>query len=148
MINDSMEQVVAILRNKQPKLCVLSSATLSGVPESAVVGYAVKDDLTLVFSTQKNTRKYRIITTNPHVSFVTGWSFHEPNIQIDGEARIVADKNDIEYQDLETFFFGQNQDAAQFKTDNTVFIILKPSWYKLLDLSVHPVQEIEKTLSL
>jgi len=62
-----MEQVLQELINKQPKLCVLATVSRDGSPESAVVGYAVKDDLTLIFITKKGTRKYTNLGYSHHV---------------------------------------------------------------------------------
>lgn len=138
------EHVVELLKQQLSKLCVLSTATKDGKPESAVVGYAVKDDLTLYFSTHTNTRKYKNIVENPKASFVTGWTFNTSNIQIDGTARIISEEHS-EYKAIEEFFFTQNPEAAKFKSPGIIFIELTPTWAHLLDLSVHPPMSEEIT---
>jgi general stress protein 26 len=141
-----MDKIVEILKKKQFKLCVLSTISSGASPESAVIGYAVKDDLTLIFSTKKTTRKAINIASNPHVSFVTGWSFTEENVQIEGTARLVNEPSDPEYLEIENFFFSQNREAEKFKSDDTIFIVMIPTWYRLLDHSTTPPTMEEKTI--
>ncbi len=130
------QKIIDFLKSQQPKLCVLSTATKSAKPESAVVGYAVRDDLTIVISTTKGTRKYNNLKENNQVSFVTGWAFNTPDVQIDGIATIIEEGP--EYQVAEEFFFSQNPDAAKFKSSKTIFIQFKPTWIRMLDLTVNP----------
>ncbi|MDP3941133.1 MAG: hypothetical protein Q8Q49_02360, partial [bacterium] len=72
----------------------------------------------------------------------------EKNIQIDGTATLFEDISSVDFQQLDEFFFTQNPDARKFKTDDSVFIVMKPTWYRLLDLTVLPPTEEEKTIEM
>lgn len=139
-----MEDLVRnFLKSKPEKLCVFSTVTKDGKPESSVVGYAIADDFTIIMSTKPTTRKISNLHENPHASFVTGWTFSEMNIQIDGTAQIVSEGD--EYTSLEEFFFGQNPAALKFKSPDTVFIKFTPVWMRSLDPTSHPPKVEEKS---
>lgn len=127
------------LKNKTQKLCVLSTSSKDGKTESSVVGYAVMDDLTIIMSTKQTTRKIMNLKENSSTSFVTGFSFSDLNVQMDGVAVIISSGE--EYQTLDTFFFSQNPDAARFKSDDTVFIKFTPQWIRYLD---HVTSQMEE----
>jgi pyridoxine/pyridoxamine 5'-phosphate oxidase len=55
------------------KLGVLGSVSPEGVPQSALVGIAVTEELEIVFDTLDTTRKFRNLTANSRASFVIGW---------------------------------------------------------------------------
>jgi len=138
------DQILEFLRNKQPKLCVLSTASSDAKPESAVIGYAVMDDLTLIFSTRKNSRKAVNLLENNKASVTIGWGLTENNVQMDGTARIMDQEG--ENQKLESFFFEQNKDAKKFKGLGTILIIFTPTWIRYLNLSTQPPTQEEITL--
>lgn len=139
------DQVISYLKNKQHKLCVIATSSNDGKPEAAVVGYAVKEDLTILLSTHQESRKYKNIKENHHVALVFGWSFTELSVQMEGIARPV-EQDYSEYKEAEEFFFTQNPDAAKFKSSDTVFIEIKPEWIRSMDLTVHPTKTEETRL--
>jgi uncharacterized pyridoxamine 5'-phosphate oxidase family protein len=51
---------------------VLTTATNSGQPEAALVGFAVTPDLEVIFDTVRSSRKYPNLKENPRVAFVAG----------------------------------------------------------------------------
>ncbi len=137
------EDVLRFLKEKKPKLCVLATSSIEAKPECAVVGYAVKDDLTIIVSTHKNSRKWNNVKENNKVALCIGWSFTEPYIQCDGVANLIEEGSN--YQQSEQFFFYENPDAAKFKTPDTIFIEVKPSWIRFTDFSSHPPKSEELT---
>jgi pyridoxine/pyridoxamine 5'-phosphate oxidase len=70
---------------RQRRLCVQSSVTSAGAPQSAVVGYAVSDELELVFDTLGSTRKAHNLRRDPRVALVIGWE-DDQTVQIEGLA--------------------------------------------------------------
>lgn len=138
------QEVLSFLQALTPKLCVLSTVTKDGKPESAVVGFAVQEDLSIILSTTKRTRKYQNLTTNTNVSLIFGWSFTQKNVQYEGKA-ILIEEGDL-YIPTEKFFFEQNPDAAKFKSEDTIFIKITPIWIRLLDHTVTPPTLFEKTV--
>lgn len=138
-----MEQnILEDLKSKEVKLCVLATSSKDCQPEAGVMGYAVKDDLTIVLSTKKSAKKLRNISENNNVALVFGWDFGTLNIQYEGTARIVP--TGTEHQELESFFFSQNPAAAKFKSSDTVFIEIKPVWIRTTDPRNHPPTVEEK----
>src|SRR6478735_2860492 len=75
-------ELVAFLRRY--KLCVEATVTPAGAPQAAVVGYAVSDDLEIVFDTLASTRKYENLAQKPQIALVIGWD-DAITAQIEGE---------------------------------------------------------------
>ncbi len=130
------DKALQFLKNKNPKLCVLATASADGKPEAAVMGYAVQDDLTILLSTHKGNRKWQNLSKNSKVSLVFGWSFTEINIQYDGTATLIEEGP--QKKEVEEFFFSQNPAARKFETPDTIFIQVKPVWIRLSDLTQTP----------
>ncbi|HEX7450933.1 MAG TPA: pyridoxamine 5'-phosphate oxidase family protein, partial [Polyangiaceae bacterium] len=59
--------------------------TSTGAPQAAVVGYAVSDDLELVFDTLGSTRKAHNLRRDSRVALVVGWD-DDQTVQIEGIA--------------------------------------------------------------
>ena len=137
------DAVLKFLKEKKEKFCVLATASKNGKTESAVLGYAVKDDFTILLSTHEGSRKVQNILENNQVSLIVGWSFTEAYVQSDCIASIIK-KDNQSYADDDQFFFSINPHAAQFKTPDTIFIAIKPVWIRFTDFSSSPpkVEEI------
>src|SRR5215831_13702057 len=73
-------ELLAFLRRH--RLCVQASVSSSGTPQAAVVGFAVSDDLEIVFDTIGTTRKMANLRRNGHVALVVGWD-DEQTVQIE-----------------------------------------------------------------
>ncbi len=137
------DAALAFLQKRNPKVCVLATASKDGQTEAAFVGFAIKEDLIFIVNTEQKSRKFKNIQQNPHVSLVIGWGFSENNVQIDGKARVIENQ---EEQATESFFYEQNPDAKQFKTPTTMFIEIKPTWMRVIDISTHPPKILEENL--
>jgi pyridoxine/pyridoxamine 5'-phosphate oxidase len=70
---------------RRHRLCVQASASPSGSPQAAVVGFAVSDDLEIVFDTIGTTRKMTNLRPNARIALVIGWD-DEQTAQISGLA--------------------------------------------------------------
>lgn len=113
---------------KRPKLCVLATSTKKAKPECSVLSYAVEDDLSIILSTHKSSRKCTYIKENSQVALVFGWAFNQPNIQYEGVASIIEEGE--EYKEYEKLFFSANPYARVFKKPETIFIVVKPTWIR------------------
>jgi pyridoxine/pyridoxamine 5'-phosphate oxidase len=77
-------ELLAFLRRY--RIAVEATVDWDGVPQAAVVGIAVNDELEIIFDTLATTRKYANLRVNPRVALVVGWD-HEATAQIDGVAQ-------------------------------------------------------------
>ena len=130
------EKIRQILQGKQPKLCVLATADTSARPASAVVGYTVRDDCSILIATRPDTQKARNIRQNTKVSLVFGFSFSEPYIQLLGTAAEISGGQ--EKQAASEFFFSVNPEAVKFKTPDYLFFAITPTWARLIHVTQHP----------
>ena len=138
-----IQKIQDFLKNRDPQLCVLATSSLTGIPQCAVMGYAVTDDLNLILSTDKTSRKVVNIKTNPQVALVFGWLFTELNVQIQGEARLIESGQEL--KTCEEIYFASHPESVEFKgLPETIFIKIKPLWLRLSDYSVDPpwIQEM------
>ncbi len=106
------DKALDFLKTHQPNLCVLSTASKSGISESAVMAYTVKIDGTCVLSTHAGTRKIRNMRENPQISLVCGWAINELTLQANGNASLI--ENGPEYTEPKTFFYSLNPQAAKY----------------------------------
>jgi len=136
------DKVFNYLKNKEAKLCVISTASSDLQPSSAVVAYAVKDDLTVVLSTHPVTQKWKNLKENEKVALVFGFDFAGLNIQYHGKSELI-ERGDS-YNDYEELFFGQNPEAKKFMTPDTGFIKITPTWMRVTDYSAQPPEIIER----
>ena len=118
------EKVKTILLERNPKLCVIATATKEGLPEAALVGYAIMDDGTIILSTKKETRKAKNIEENNKIALVFGFSFTEFHVQLEGTVHITTNASH------EAFFFSQNTQAEKFKTQNDIKLVITPTWMR------------------
>ena len=131
------DKILKFLQAREPKLCVLATAALSGRPEAAVMGYAVLPDLTVILSTDRNSRKVVNLRANPQVALVFGWAFDELNVQREGQAEVVDGGE--ERKKCEEIYFASHPESAEFRgLSETIYIRVKPSWYRLSDYTVEP----------
>src|SRR3989339_1527207 len=125
------------LKKREPKLCVLATSSLDNQPASAVMGYAVLDDLTVICSTDKSSRKWSNLMQNPKVALVFGWGFDELNIQYHGMATLVESGD--EFKKCEETYFNFHPESLEFKgIPETGYIKIKPIWTRMSDYSSDP----------
>src|ERR1700742_357347 len=70
---------------RRHRLCVQATVSPAGVPQAAVVGFAVSDDLEIVFDTVDTSRKITNLRHNPMLAIVVGWD-DEQTVQLEGPA--------------------------------------------------------------
>lgn len=101
------------------------------------MGYAIKDDGSLILSTDKSSQKWKNLHTNSRVALVVGWSFEELNIQYEGTAQLI--ESGEPFHQAEKIYFTDHPEAQEFKgLPETVFIKITPTWIRLSDYSVTP----------
>ena len=95
-----------------------------------MVGFAVSDDLELVFDTLATTRKMTNLRRDPRVAVVVGWD-DEQTVQIDG----VADEpSGPDLQRLKEVYFAVYPDGvARQSWAGITYVRVRPSWVRWSD---------------
>ncbi len=136
------QKILNIFKNHL--LTVISTVDVSGTkPESAIIAFAEKDNLELVFGTSNLSRKYKNIQVNSYVSFVIGWSRETGSVQYEGVARELSGAERDEHAAL---MVKKNPKIEKFLARaEQRFFLVKPVWLRLVDTTVHPDKVSELT---
>ena len=127
---------------EQSKLGVLSSIGSAGEPQSALVGFAVTDDLQIVFDTVKASRKYGNLKARPACSFVFGWK-GERTVQYEGIAEELDGRQLQQYQ--EVYFQTWPDGFSRSQWPGIVYFLVKPKWIRYSDFDKNPPLILEFT---
>jgi pyridoxine/pyridoxamine 5'-phosphate oxidase len=84
---------------KQHNLAVVCTLSPDQKPEAALVGFAISNDLEIVFDTVKTSRKYENLVQNPVVAMVVGWD-NETTVQYEGVATELSGPEDDHYREI------------------------------------------------
>jgi len=121
-------ELLAFLRRH--RLCVQASVSPSGAPQAAVVGYAVGDDLEIVFDTLGTTRKMQNLRREPRVALVVGWD-DEQTVQIEGVADEPAG---AELERVRAVYFAAWPDGVQrLSWKGITHVRVRPTWARYSD---------------
>lgn len=126
-------RLVGFLRTA--RMWTVASVGPDGAPQSAVVGVAVGDDLSLVFDTLQDTRKAANLTRDPRISLVM-WA-GEATAQIEGTATVLGGAEDESAAEaarqiyFETFPDGRERAAW----DGIRYVRVRPTWIRISDFS-------------
>lgn len=104
-------------------------------PESACIEYG-NDGLTLIFDTNRESRKFKNLQKSSKVSFVIGWE-DERTVQYEGNATLL--ENGPELERLKFAYFKKSPGAQKWETSegNTYFKV-EPTWIRFTDLNTSP----------
>lgn len=121
-------ELIAFLRRH--RLCVQASTSSSGAPQAAIVGYAVSDDLEIVFDTIGATRKMQNLRREPRIALVVGWD-EEQTLQIEG----VADEpTSSELERIKNVYFGAWPDGVERQNwKDITYVRVRPTWARYSD---------------
>lgn len=120
------------------RLGVLSTLGKGGQPQSALIGYAECEDLSLIFGTDISSRKYENIIVNNAISFVTGLS-GDITIQIDGKT-FPIDKN----SNWVEIHGRKHKSFEKYKyIETNLYFRIVPTWIRYSDFSTTPPTILE-----
>jgi len=126
------EQVLAFLR--QHRLAVEATVAPDGAPQAAVVGFAVSDDLELVFDTLTSTRKYLNLCADPRIALVIGWD--ERTAQIEG---LVDFPTGAELTRIrECYFVAYPDGRDRLAWPGITHARVRPTWLRYSDFTREP----------
>jgi hypothetical protein len=120
--------LLAFLRRH--RYCVQASVSSAATPQAAVVGFAVSDDLQIVFDTIGTTRKVTNLRRNGHVALVVGWD-EEQTVQVEGVADEPAG---AELERLKAVYFAAWPDGVGRQTwKDITYVRVRPTWARYSD---------------
>jgi pyridoxine/pyridoxamine 5'-phosphate oxidase len=115
---------------------VVSTVTKEHLPEAALVGIAVTQDLEIIFDTVSSSRKYENLMGHPAAALVIGWE-HEQSIQYEGNAELIT--GDL----LEVYFsvFPDGRERMK-QMKGLVHFCVRPRWIRYSDFNNSQVEEM------
>ena len=123
-------------------LGVITTVTVQGRPEAALLAVTETENLELIFGTESSTRKYRNLQHNPHVAFVIGHDFNARiTIQYEGIAREISGD---EAQQAKELHLKKNPGSSKYanKPQQRWFKV-KPTWIRYMSLNERPADIFE-----
>jgi hypothetical protein len=124
-------EALAILRKH--RYCVVATASPVGVPQAAVVGFAVADDLALVFDTLEATRKIPNLAANPEVAVVVGCGPEEQTMQLQGVADVPEGE---ERERIQRVYFAAWPDGVERQSwKGITYVRVRPTWMRYSDFA-------------
>jgi len=109
---------------------VLTTATNSGQPEAALVGFAVTPALEIIFDTVRSSRKYPNLKENPRVAFVAGCTT-EITVQYEGDAEELEGKALAKYKQI--YFRKFTDGPARESWSGITYFVVRPKWVRYSD---------------
>jgi uncharacterized pyridoxamine 5'-phosphate oxidase family protein len=109
---------------------VLTTATNSGQPEAALVGFAVTPALEIIFDTVRSSRKYPNLKENPRVAFVAGCT-REVTVQYEGEAEELEGEALAKYKPI--YFQKFTDGPARECWAGITYFVVRPKWVRYCD---------------
>jgi Pyridoxamine 5'-phosphate oxidase len=112
----------------------LSSHSVGGKPQSAVVAIVVTPELELIFDTVKESRKFGNLKANGACS-VTMWK-GEVTVQYEGVAMEPVGEELVRYQ--EAYFAKLPDGRDRLKWTGIVYFVVRPKWVRFSDFDARP----------
>ncbi|MFC4609185.1 pyridoxamine 5'-phosphate oxidase family protein [Streptomyces maoxianensis] len=117
------------------KLAVQASVAPGGAPQAAVVGFAVSDELEIVFDTVETTRKCLNLHADPRISLVVGWD-DAVTAQIEGVADFPTGP---ELERIQQCYFTAYPDGRDRLTwPGITHVRVRPTWVRYSDFTQDP----------
>ncbi|MDQ0843483.1 MULTISPECIES: pyridoxamine 5'-phosphate oxidase family protein [unclassified Streptomyces] len=132
------DELVWFLRRN--RLAVQASAAPDGSPQAAVVGFAVSDDLEIVFDTVETTRKSLNLRADPRIALVIGWD-DAITVQIEGLADFPAGAELTRLQECYFRVYPDGRDRLSWP--GITHVRVRPTWVRYSDFTQEPPHVVE-----
>ncbi|MGW7285865.1 pyridoxamine 5'-phosphate oxidase family protein [Streptomyces sp. NPDC054847] len=132
------DELVWFLRRN--RLAVQASAAPDGSPQAAVVGFAVSDDLEIVFDTVETTRKSLNLRADPRIALVIGWD-DAITVQIEGLADFPAGDELTRLQECYFRVYPDGRDRLSWP--GITHVRVRPTWVRYSDFTQEPPHVVE-----
>ncbi|MEO6603144.1 MAG: pyridoxamine 5'-phosphate oxidase family protein [Polyangiaceae bacterium] len=124
--------LLAFLRKR--RLCVQASVAGDGGPQAAVVGYAVSDQLELIFDTLGSTRKAQNLRRDARIAIVVGWE-GEQTLQLEGFA---DEPSGDDLRRLKRWYFATFPDGVERERwPGISYMRVTPYWARFSDFGAN-----------
>jgi hypothetical protein len=129
-------ELLAFLRSH--RWAIEATSSLAGQPQAAIIGFAVTEQLELVFDTLSSSRKAANLRANPRIAFVIGgWNDTEPKtLQYEGYADF-PEGAELE-RIKETYFSAFPNGPTRLSWSGITYVRVKPLWVRYSDFTVEP----------
>jgi PPOX class probable F420-dependent enzyme len=129
----SRSELLEYLRKR--RYCVQATVAPDGGPQAAVVGFAVSDDLEIVFDTLSSTRKCKNLRRDGRIALVVGVGEDERTAQIEGAA---DEPTGAELERLKAVYFAAFPDGVErLAWEGITYFRVRPSFVRFSDFA-HP----------
>lgn len=126
---------------KQQTHMVLATTNKQENPQAALVGFGEAEDLSLIFGTDKTTRKYQNIQHNPHVACVIGYD-EKISVQYEGTVSLFEEE---ELKKYKQYYFTKTPSSKKYETyENQIYLKITPTWIRYTNYN-QPKQIFEIT---
>ena len=115
---------------RRQKLAVVATVSAELAPQAAVVGFAVTDDLEIVFDTLETTRKAANLRRDPRIALVVGWD-EEQTAQIEGTADVPSGAELAELRDCYFHVFADG--PTRLAWPGITYVRVRPTWIRYSD---------------
>ena len=113
---------------RQHTLAVVSTLSIDNKPEAALVGFAISEDLEIVFDTVKTSRKYPNLLQNPAVAVVIGWD-NETTVQYEGIATELTGPDASHFKEIYFEVYSDGRERAK-TWPHIVHFKITPKWIR------------------
>ncbi len=123
------------------RYAVVSTVTAEGKPEAALVGFAVTQELELIFDTVRTARKWANLRANSNVAVVIGWD-GEITVQLEG----IAEEPEGEERERrkQQYFAAWPEGRERDSWPEITWIVIRPRWARYCDYGADGgIEEIE-----
>ena len=124
----NLQEVFRFLNSE--RLGVLTTATKSGQPQAALMGFAVTPELEIIFDTVRSSRKYTNLKENPRVAWVVGCTT-EVTVQYEGEAEELKGEALAKYKRI--YFQKFSDGPARENWAGITYFVVRPKWVRYCD---------------
>jgi pyridoxine/pyridoxamine 5'-phosphate oxidase len=115
---------------RRHRYAVQASVAADGVPQAAVVGIAVTDELEIVFDTLATTRKAHNLRRAPRIALVVGWD-EEQTAQLEG---LADEPSGPELARLKRAYFAAFPDGPEREQwPDITYVRVRLSWARYSD---------------
>lgn len=131
-------ELVEFLRRH--RLAVVTSIGPDGAPQAAVVGFAVTDELEVVFDTLGGSRKAPNLRRDPRIAVVVGWD-EEQTVQIQG---LADEPSGAELVRLQQCYFQAYPDGpSRLSWPGITYFRVRPTWLRYSDFRGNASRVVE-----